>query len=1743
MTEIVVTEKPKKPKPKPKAKARAKVVVNGEPVVGVETTPPITTTPITTTPITTTPVTTTPVTTAAPAVVAGDMEPFLQGLRDNGATEDQVRRARMGTYAERMKVADEIWAANQQPPPEVVTTTTTEAPPVVETAPPAASLEDYFRGVDIINAGGTLTPGSPEAIAVDKAIRDTYAGDTDAFLRAVSTTEPAPDTTTEPVTTEPVTTEVAPTDTTLDAFYRGVDQLIAGNPPAPGSPEAIAIDKAIKDTYGGDIDAFFKAMSIPPSVDPATAAPPPAQPTLRETIRTKAGEVISGLGIEDRAIEEKARLELVRESAQRGREQLGRIFAIDPGGLSGGAQRQFELFEADVSRQRVAAQVGLTTERFSRALANLEALTGAEVALGELGLQERGQIEAERVAKEEERFRREEAIGRVQAASGIYTPTIAERAITEEERSSKAEEKLAADRIAIEEGRLEETVRSTLVSEAEARAILTGVLVTEDITLESMGVAIEDFMRPDGSGALDEDKLYMSKEIERVQGDFLAKYGRELTTEEVDSLIRGEAVRAEQVTQQSKEFRASLEQRANEFQLEYDRVTEEFTTRFGLSRDEFEETKRQFDEGIDIQDDRLKEEFRQFNRTIFQAEHEFRENNILDHLRQTLDKNTAEANQAVQRARETGTFIDPETGDTEATLTSRQFYLDRQRAISAETGRFSSMINLKDDFGIDTAEFMTVNEDGSMFAHNLDRYFEVADTLSSNFTTLFGRTPTQLELNRLVEGHEVPIVSMSLAGKRMDLDEGRDEFDQKLQEAESRGYWLDPSGQYQTSTLSKQMANDARDAETARINLGLEELTERGRQFDATKTQRDEEFLITSGLDQDQFDEAKDQYTRSMEARADEFASNLGLEREVFLQSVKEFRAGTLGLVEGARDVTAQSLGIDIDRLINLRSLEAAGRLGNISLESFLSPSILNDYVKADGSIDRHDLLFREMERVQEEFTARYGRAFTNEEVVSLLSGEGIEAPGTDELPELEARILDDIRAALPGATEEQLQQVSTGGTVNVDTMVSLEGRRISEAARQFDQELLLRRTEDRTRVLAITTDEALDRIKYGLEDDRLAQSKELFGKEMDQRIAEWSDTNGLNSEQAAAVKADMEGRLKLSQDQLEQEFIEFAARNQLDLAELTGQTAIGGVITAEELGIPTGIPMMADGKTMDLDAFVERVGLLQEAFELATGQELSHKDAEAMMEGEGIEVEGLPTLAAKSLAATVTSQQMRLAADVSKIAREHDLNVSAFERSIVESNRAFKEASKQAAIDNGLDEARFAQAITAWEAQDVNAKAALRMNLSEITGLMTGEGEITPEELGVTQEGLYKPVFEQITLESLGLHELAETRGGGGLKLFADARESLDPPGVAKDGTKRRFDWTYFAQAEDDPHPGVWDAAMRIVQEAAFDKYGISISQEQAQELTGDTEGKRSVNWRDLEEAGTIAADRVSHGLQTAEFNNLTNRSIEGPPIPGKQGERDEEVLAEKIRQYQEAFFLATGQELSFERAEESLAPKRPEMRPDTWIKSKNHLRSMAVKGLVSYRTRDGAIVEGSNPTDPNANVLGNLADMDAQWDADPDYQVAYPFGSEPSQEYWEPAPSIGISVTELPTMAAKQIAATFGLQLDQFNTAKSQFDANFDAQLSSVARNFKMDEEQHNAAISAARARSGHMQTFMHDLISQFDPTGVWQTDELTAITNLLNGGSMGWASPERGGSSWQAIASIAGSLAPVALSLLKD
>lgn len=940
-----------------------------------------------------------------------------------------------------------------------------------------------------------------------------------------------------------------------------------------------------------------------------------------------------------------------------------------------------------------------------------------------------------------------------------------------------------------------------------------------------------------------------------INSTFESKFGRPATESEVRALLRGEPVTVIQQTEAGRQFDANLLEREEQFDDDLEARENELAAQLGISADELEERIRQFNAGttgaisvsVSLLNDfgidpssiegnidatfrageviastfeekfgrppteeevqsilrgepvevtsqtesskQFEEEIRRFNATTLQQASEFQKQNLNDLFQLSLNEKLTDTENAIRIAQETGSFTDPISGDSVETLQSRKFHLDRQRVIAAETGSIATSVSLLEDFNIDPSEFM--NPDGT--SNNLGRFFEVADTLASNFEILYGRNPTGMEITQLMQGESIDVMTPTLAGRRMDLDEGIQEFTKTLETAESKGFWVVKrmdGRTFEAPTLSSILASDADEIEKSRVQLGFDDLAERGRQFDQNRLEDIRQFNAADITRQNEIDQ-----------RATTAAEALGLDRDQFLQAVREFRTGATGLVEGT-SINANSLGVDISKVRNAsgflipeevdkatRSLQAISpgitqqQIDNLlaghditvsSIQSLQSRALEQSAKEFDNSLEQRDREFFEgieLDREQfedareqfdigiearaDEYASRLGldrdaflqgvrefRAGT----LGILEGGIVSAESLNiDLTQEDAdgdiftrKIIEDIKSAAPGATDAEVQDILSGQTVTLaGAAPTQETRRLAELARQFDEEIKMRSLENTTRLTDISTNATIEANRLGMEDRELKQAWGGFSIEMRQRMKEFSKTNGLNSAQSAATIADIEGRLQLSQDSLEQEIIEFAARNQLDLAQLTGQTAIGGVITADELGLPLGVVELAPG-VVDFDVMGPRIATLQDAFKVATGQEISSQDALAMLGGEGQEVEGLPTLAAKSLAATITAQQMDRAADLSKFAREYGLDHLAFKRASLESDRAFEEISATVSAEHGLDAKKFKQAVTAFNAQDANAKSILRMDLSQLTGKLTEGGQLNAADFGVTREGLY---------------------------------------------------------------------------------------------------------------------------------------------------------------------------------------------------------------------------------------------------------------------------------------------------------------------------------------------------------------------------------------------------------------------
>lgn len=228
------------------------------------------------------------------------------------------------------------------------------------------------------------------------------------------------------------------------------------------------------------------------------------------------------------------------------------------------------------------------------------------------------------------------------------------------------------------------------------------------------------------------------------------------------------------------EFQESKRQ----FNVEQQRVVDQFAQQFGLSRDEFLEKKRQFDAGIALDDARLEESIRQFNRQSDQAATQFQATQTQNQaqfdarLKQEADQflkstglSQAQLDEAIA-ARKAGNELQNrqlQVAVDQFTATQEQ----RKAEFAATTalqkaellGYMGEVVSAK-DFGVDTASYL--NADGSV--KDYEKFFQAADVFANSFKQVYGRELTDNEAVALARGQEIGIQQRTLSGVRSDLE-------------------------------------------------------------------------------------------------------------------------------------------------------------------------------------------------------------------------------------------------------------------------------------------------------------------------------------------------------------------------------------------------------------------------------------------------------------------------------------------------------------------------------------------------------------------------------------------------------------------------------------------------------------------------------------------------------------------------------------------------------------------------------------------------------------------------------------------------------------------------------------------------------------------------------------------------------------------------------------------------------------
>jgi hypothetical protein len=143
--------------------------------------------------------------------------------------------------------------------------------------------------------------------------------------------------------------------------------------------------------------------------------------------------------------------------------------------------------------------------------------------------------------------------------------------------------------------------------------------------------------------------------------------------------------------------------------------------------------------------------------------------------------------------------------------------------------------------------------------------------------------------------------------------------------------------------------------------------------------------------------------------------------------------------------------------------------------------------------------------------------------------------------------------------------------------------------------------------------------------------------------------------------------------------------------AGLTGQTGQPGTITAADLGIDLDDADLASAFLGGGDAG-KRVAISESYFAM-TGQRPSDEQINSILGGGGVEVESMPTMEARQLAAQVTSDNMERAAKYKSIAEQNGLNREQFEQAQKEYDDQWALTTGDVAGQFGLDQGKFTMA------------------------------------------------------------------------------------------------------------------------------------------------------------------------------------------------------------------------------------------------------------------------------------------------------------------------------------------------------------------------------------------------------------------------------------------------------------------
>jgi len=296
----------------------------------------------------------------------------------------------------------------------------------------------------------------------------------------------------------------------------------------------------------------------------------------------------------------------------------------------------------------------------------------------------------------------------------------------------------------------------------------------------------------------------------------------------------------------------------------------------------------------------------------------------------------------------------------------------------------------------------------------------------------------------------------------------------------------------------------------------------------------------------------------------------------------------------------------------------------------------------------------------------------------------------------------DEYRDAQTTAAEQRLREserrlaarfaFTPGGAQSGQAMAAWSGleQQYNNEMAAIEDEIFTRNTAARTEKVTALQNAFTTAVTSDLDQQKIDNQMEQFNEQLVISLREL----GLNETQTTAAVSKIYAEIG-------NEKLRTSADVAAIWAGLTGETGQPGTITAADLGIDLDDADLASAFLGGGDAG-KRVAISESYFAM-TGQRPSDAQINSILGGAGVEVESMPTMEARQLAAQVTSDNMERAAKYKSIAEQNGLNREQFEQGQKEYDDQWALTTGDVAGQFGLDQSKFTMAnfdLEAYEAK-----------------------------------------------------------------------------------------------------------------------------------------------------------------------------------------------------------------------------------------------------------------------------------------------------------------------------------------------------------------------------------------------------------------------------------------------------------